>query len=50
MKLICANFKKKKLKNDIINYLEIINNKINLENIVFFPNNLYIEKFKEKNI
>lgn len=49
MKLICANFKMNLLKNDIINYLEIINNKINLENIVFFPNNLYIEKFKEKN-
>ena len=49
MKLICANFKMNLLKNDIINYLEVINNKVNLENIVFFPNNLYIEKFKENN-
>ncbi len=49
MKLICANFKMNLLKNDIINYLNTINEKIPKENVVFFPNELYISYFKDKN-
>lgn len=49
MKLICANFKMNLLKQDIVNYLKIIENKINKENVIFFPNNLYLNLFQTKN-
>ena len=48
MKIICANFKMNLLKKDIIDYLNTIKNK-NLENVVFFPNNIYIEEFRKNN-
>jgi len=49
MKLICANFKMNLLKKDILNYLDVIDGKIKKENVIFFPNNLHIEYFKNKN-
>ena len=49
MKLILANFKMNLLKNDIINYLNVINNKMDKGKVIFFPNNLYIEYFKDRN-
>jgi len=49
MKLICANFKMNLLKNDIVNYLKVIEEKIPKENVIFFPNNIHIEYFKNKN-
>lgn len=49
MKIICANFKMNLLQNDINNYLTTINNKIRKENIIFFPNILYIKDFKNNN-
>ena len=48
MKLICCNFKMNLLKKDIDNYLKIIDNRINKENIVFFPSIPHINKFIEK--
>lgn len=49
MKLICANFKMNLLEEDIINYLDVIENKIDKNNTVFFPSNLYLKHFKDKN-
>lgn len=48
MKLICANFKMNLLKKDIDEYLKIINGN-KLDNVIFFPNNLYINEFKKNN-
>ena len=45
MKLICANFKMNLLEEDIINYLDVIENKIDKNNTVFFPSNLYLKHF-----
>ena len=48
MKLICCNFKMNLLKNNIINYLDVISNsKINKDNLIFFPSIPYISYFKE---
>lgn len=47
MKLVCCNFKMNLLKKDIDNYLNIINDKIDKENIIFFPSIPYINYFKE---
>lgn len=49
MKLICANFKMNLLKKDILDYLNIIQDKINKKNIIFFPSYLYLENFKNNN-
>ncbi len=49
MKIICANFKMNLLKEDILNYLEIIDNKIPKDRVIFFPNELYINYFKNQN-
>ena len=49
MKLICCNFKMNLLKKDIENYLKVIENKLNKENIIFFPSIPYISMFKNKN-
>ena len=49
MKLVCCNFKMNLLQDDINNYLDIINNKISKENIIFFPSIPYIKDFKENN-
>ena len=49
MKIICANFKMNLLKKDILNYLEIIDNKIPKDRVIFFPNELYINYFKNQN-
>ena len=49
MKLICANFKMNLLKKDILNYLDTINGKINLERTIFFPSIPYIEYFNKQN-
>lgn len=48
MKLICCNFKMNLLKNDIDNYLKVIENKLNKENTIFFPSIPYISMFKNK--
>lgn len=49
MKIIAANFKMNLTKKEIDNYLkEIDNNKIN--NVIFFPSNLYIPYFSKYNI
>ncbi|MBR3661062.1 MAG: triosephosphate isomerase [Bacilli bacterium] len=47
MKLICCNFKMNLLKKDIINYLDVINNKIKKDNLIFFPSIPYISMFNE---
>ena len=49
MKIICANFKMNLLKEDILNYLKIIDNKIPKDRVIFFPNELYINYFKNQN-
>ena len=49
MKLICANFKMNLLKKDIEDYLDKIENKLNKNNVIFFPTALYIEKFSKNN-
>ena len=49
MKIIGANFKMNFKKDDINNYLEVIKNKIPIDNIIFFPSNLYIESFTKNN-
>ena len=49
MKIIGANFKMNFQKDDINNYLEVIKNKIPIDNIIFFPSNLYIESFTKNN-
>lgn len=49
MKLICANFKMNLLEKDILDYLDTIDGKILKENVIFFPNNLYIKHFYQKN-
>ena len=49
MKLICCNFKMNLLYDDIINYIKIIDNKVEKSNIIFFPGIPYISYFKEKN-
>lgn len=49
MKLICANFKMNLLRKDIVNYLSFIENKIDKEKVIFFPNNLFLEYFKKDN-
>ncbi len=47
MKLICANFKMNLTRNDIKNYLNVINDKIK-DNVIFFPTSLYLNDFKEE--
>lgn len=47
MKLICCNFKMNLLREDIINYLNIIDGKIKKENLIFFPSIPYISTFSE---
>lgn len=49
MKLICCNFKMNLLKHDIENYLNVIENKVNKENIIFFPSIPYISLFNSRN-
>ena len=49
MKLIGANFKMNFKKDDINNYLEVIKNKFPINNIIFFPSDLYIENFAKNN-
>ena len=41
MKIIAANFKMNLTKKEIDNYLKEIDNK-KINNVIFFPNNLYI--------
>ncbi len=48
MKLICCNFKMNLLKKDINNYLKIIENNVNKENIIFFPSIPYISLFNNQ--
>ena len=48
MKLICCNFKMNLLKENIDNYLKIIEKKINKEQTVFFPSIPYITEFKKQ--
>ena len=48
MKLICCNFKMNLLKNDIDNYLKVIDNKLNKKNTIFFPSIPYISIFRDK--
>lgn len=47
MKLICCNFKMNLLKQDIENYLKVIENKVNKENTIFFPSIPYIDMFNK---
>ena len=49
MKIIGANFKMNFKKDDINNYLEVIKNKFPIDNIIFFPSDLYIENFVKNN-
>ena len=49
MKLIVANFKMNLLIKDIHNYLEVIEQKLNKDQVIFCPNNLHIKYFSEKN-
>ena len=49
MKIIGANFKMNFKKDDINNYLEVIKNKFPIDNIIFFPSDLYIEDFSKNN-
>ncbi len=49
MKLICANFKMNLLKKDINLYLKKINNNLNNKKVIFFPSNIYIKDFHDKN-
>ena len=49
MKIIGANFKMNFKKDDINNYLEVIKNKFPIDNIIFFPSDLYIESFAKNN-
>ena len=49
MKLICCNFKMNLLKNDIDNYLKVIENKIDKGNTIFFPSIPYIHTFSSQN-
>lgn len=49
MKLICCNFKMNLLKKDIENYLNVIEDKIDKNNIIFFPSIPYIPLFSNKN-
>ena len=49
MKLICCNFKMNLLKKDILNYIEVLNNKIDKSNLIIFPSIPYISYFKDKN-
>jgi len=48
MKIICCNFKMNLLKKDIDNYLNIIDNKINKNNTIFFPSIPYISLFSNR--
>lgn len=49
MKIIGANFKMNFQKDDINNYLEVIKNKFPIDNIIFFPSDIYIEDFSKNN-
>lgn len=49
MKIIAANFKMNLTKKEIDNYLKEIDNK-KINNVIFFPNNLYIPYFSKYNI
>ena len=49
MKLICCNFKMNLLKNDIDNYLKVIENKIDKDNTIFFPSIPHIYAFSSQN-
>lgn len=49
MKIIAANFKMNLTKKEIDNYLKEINNK-KINNVIFFPSNLYIHYFSKYNI
>ena len=50
MKLICCNFKMNLLKNDIENYIKIIHNYVDKNNLIIFPSIPYINEFKKNNI
>lgn len=49
MKIIAANFKMNLTKKEIDNYLKEIDNK-KINNVIFFPSNLYIPYFNKYNI
>ena len=49
MKIIAANFKMNLTKKEIDNYLKEIDNK-KINNVIFFPSNLYIPYFSKYNI
>lgn len=49
MKIIAANFKMNLTKKEIDNYLKEIDNK-KVNNVIFFPSNLYIPYFSKYNI
>lgn len=49
MKLLCLNFKMNLLKKDVLKYLKCIDNKIDKDNIIFFPSIPYIELFTKEN-
>ena len=48
MKLICCNFKMNLLRKDIENYLNVIENKVNKNNLIFFPSIPYISLFSKE--
>ena len=48
MKIIAANMKMNLLKDDINNYLEKIDKKMDKKKVIFFPPNIYIQNFTNK--
>ena len=49
MKIIGANFKMNLTQKEIINYLNIIENKLDKNKVIFFPTSLYLNLFQNKN-
>ena len=47
MKIICCNFKMNLLKNDIENYIKVIHNYVDKNNLIIFPSIPYINDFKQ---
>ena len=47
MKLVCCNFKMNLLKNDIENYIKVIHNYVDKNNLIIFPSIPYINNFKQ---
>ncbi|MBQ8892069.1 MAG: triosephosphate isomerase [Bacilli bacterium] len=47
MKLVCCNFKMNLLKDDIENYIKVIHNYVDKNNLIIFPSIPYINDFKQ---